>query len=163
MRHPSELTNSIIKLREKLKKSHCRWVKIIYSIKYQRLCGRLNCFIPVSAAIPESTIFPHGLNGVYISQGAILGESCVVFHQVTIGSNSLKDSKGFGSPKLGNNVYIGAGAKIIGGIKIGNNVRIGANVVVTNDIPDNSTVVAVPARLILHDEERKNTFNPYQK
>lgn len=62
---------------------------------------------------------------------------------VTIGS-----TRGKGVPTLGNNILICAGAKIVGGVKIGNNVVIGANAVVVNDIPDNSVVVGVPARII---------------
>jgi serine O-acetyltransferase len=56
-----------------------------------------------------------------------------------------------GYPILGDNVYIGPGAKIIGGIKIGNNVAIGANCVVTKNIPDNSVVVGIPGRVISQD------------
>lgn len=52
------------------------------------------------------------------------------------------------APVLGNNVYIGAGARIIGNVRVGNNVRIGANAVVVNDIPDDATAVGVPARVV---------------
>ena len=67
---------------------------------------------------------PHGLYGVFISKDAEIGENCTIFHQVTIGSNRIEGSKHYGAPKIGNNVYIGAGAKIIGGITIGDNVNI---------------------------------------
>lgn len=91
---------------------------------------------------------PHGLNGVFISKDAEIGENCTIFHQVTIGSNRIEGSKHYGAPKIGNNVYIGAGAKIIGGIIIGDNVNIGANCVVFTDIPSNSTVVMNAPRII---------------
>ena len=91
---------------------------------------------------------PHGLYGVFISKDAVIGENCVIFHQVTIGSNSIEGSKHYGAPKIGNNVYIGAGAKIIGGITIGDNVNIGANCIVFSDIPSNSTVVMNAPRII---------------
>lgn len=55
---------------------------------------------------------------------------------------------GEGAPKIGNNVFIGAGSKIIGNIHIGNNVIIGQNVVITNDIPDNTTVVSQKPRIL---------------
>jgi serine O-acetyltransferase len=83
---------------------------------------------------------PHGLKGIFVSGAARIGRDCVIFHQVTIGSNSLIDSKSRGSPVIGDKCYIGAGAKIIGNVRIGNNVRIGANAVVCEDVPDNCVV-----------------------
>jgi serine O-acetyltransferase len=85
--------------------------------------------------------FPHGIKGIFVSGGASFGVDCVIFQQVTVGSNTLSDSKGFGAPKIGDRCYIGAGAKIVGNVKIGSNVRVGANAVVFFDVPDNSVVV----------------------
>ena len=85
---------------------------------------------------------PHGLRGIYISHNAIIGENCTIFQQVTIGEGKN------GAPRIGDNCYIGAGAKIIGGIKIGHNVNIGANCIVFENIPDNSTVVLQKPRII---------------
>jgi serine O-acetyltransferase len=79
---------------------------------------------------------PHGLYGIIISHNAVIGANCTIYHQVTIG-----EGRG-GAPTIGDNVLIGAGAKIIGGIHIGNNVKIGAGCVVTKDIPNNATVLA---------------------
>jgi len=82
---------------------------------------------------------PH-LNGIYIHGSVTIGENCTILQQVTIGANEHKiDYKK--APKIGNRVYIGAGAKIIGGIVIGDDVRIGANAVVTKNIPAGMTVV----------------------
>ena len=100
---------------------------------------------------------PHGLNGIFISDGATIGKNCVIFHQVTIGSNTLEDSKGRGAPTIGDNVYIGAGAKIIGRVKIGNNVRIGANCVVVENIPDNCVVVLNKPRIL----QKSNIINKF--
>lgn len=86
---------------------------------------------------------PHGLNGIIISHNAVLGKNVTIFHQVTIGEGKN------GAPTIGDNVLIGAGAKIIGNIKIGNNVRIGAGCVVTCDIPDDCTVVTEKPRIII--------------
>lgn len=83
---------------------------------------------------------PHGLHGIHISDGAIIGENVTIMQNVTIGSNTLKSSKRNGSPILGNNIFIGANSSIIGGIKIGNNCRIGANSCAFRDVPDNQTV-----------------------
>ena len=92
--------------------------------------------------------FPHGISGVFISQDARLGKNVVIFQQVTIGSNTLFDAERPGSPSIGDNVYIGSGAKIIGGISIGDNCRIGANAVVYKDMPPHSVAVQAPTRII---------------
>ena len=133
-------------------------ISYYYKIKYNKICLRNNSFIPISAQIGDNIVFPHGLAGIFISQKAIIGDNCVIFHQVTIGSNNLKDSNGYGAPIIGNNVYIGAGAKIIGNVKIGDNVRIGANAVIVNDIPANATVVLDNPRIILRENGRENKF-----
>ena len=90
--------------------------------------------------------FPRGINGIIISPDAEIGKNCIIFHQVTIG-NDYRDTKNV--PVIGDNVVIYPGAKITGKIKIGNNVKIGANAVVVDDIPDNATVVAPKARMII--------------
>lgn len=149
-------------LRDKIIHEKNKIIRKIRMISYHRLQVRYNCEIPLTAIVPSDTTFPHGLNGILISKGAEIGHGCTIFQQVTIGSNTLKDSKTIGSPIIGNNVYIGAGAKIIGGVKIGNNVRIGANAVVVEDIPDNSTVVIPKNKVILHDSARDNTFVPFK-
>ena len=105
--------------------------------------------------------FPHGLSGIFISKKAKIGMNCVIFHQVTIGSNTLSDSKHFGSPTIGDNVYIGCGAKIIGNVTIGNNVRIGANCIITENVQDNCTVVMDKPRIIIKQNAPDNTFIPY--
>src|SRR5690606_7264569 len=92
-----------------------------------------------------------GFNGVFISASAKVGSGCVIFHQVTIGSNTLPGSKGFGAPTIGDNCYIGAGAKIIGNVKVGDNVRIGANCVVFRDVPHNAVVVAQEPKVIIKE------------
>lgn len=99
-----------------------------------------------SACFLSPPNLPHGLYGIIVSHNAVIGENVTIFHQVTIG-----EGKG-GAPTIGNNVYIGAGAKIIGGIKIGNNVNIGANCVVFMDVPDNCTVTLHKPRVIEKDD-----------
>ncbi len=134
----------------------------MYSLKYNRHCLRYGCFIPISAQIGKNITFPHGVCGIFISNGAKIGDNCVIFQQVTIGSNTLKDSKGYGAPTIGNNVYIGAGAKIIGNVTIGDYVRIGANAVVVKDVPANATIVAPMPTIIPHTTPRDNTFVRYE-
>lgn len=84
--------------------------------------------------------------GIIISGGACIGKNCTIMQGVTIGMAGRKEKAGI--PILGDGVYVGAGAKILGKIKIGNNVAIGANAVVTTDLPDNSVVVGIPAKII---------------
>src|SRR5699024_11656176 len=115
-------------------------------IRDRNVTGVQTCALPIFASEP---FFPHGITGIFISQGAKIGKDAVIFQQVTIGSNTLKGSKSYGAPVIGDNCYIGAGAKIIGGIKIGDNVRIGANAVVVKDVPDNAVVVNQPGRVII--------------
>jgi len=105
--------------------------------------------------------FPHGMKSIFISGDAKIGKNCVIFQQVTIGSNMLLDSKGLGAPEIGNNCYIGAGAKIIGNIKIGNNVRVGANAVVYKDVSDNCVVLSAKQVIITKDTPMDNRFYSY--
>lgn len=138
---------------------NCRFAPLrwIYLQKHRLLMQKHNADIPCKTEFAGAPIFPHGLSGIYISTGAKIGRDCVIFQQVTIGSNALPDSKHQGCPTVGDHVYIGAGAKIIGNVRIGNNVRIGANCVVTEDIPDNATVVLGKPRILLRDAPQDNS------
>lgn len=130
---------------------------LISAIKCRRRAEKYGAYIPVTRGIQRFET-PHQFYGIFISQGTVMGSGCTVFQQVTIGSNTLADSDKNGSPVIGDNVYIGAGAKIIGNVTIGSNVRIGANCVVFTDVPDGATVVLQKPRIIEHTEKRDNTF-----
>ena len=104
------------------------------------------------ASFATPPILPHLLNGIIVSYGAKIGENCKICQQVTIGRDSGSGTHA-GEPTIGNNVFIGAGAKIVGKITIGDNVRIGANAVVCRDVPSNCTVVGVPGKIKLHQLE----------
>lgn len=101
------------------------------------------------AQFAEPPHLPHHLNGIIISHYAKIGKNCTIHQQVTIAQGA-----GNKSATIGDNVFIGAGAKIIGDVNIGNNVKIGANAVVVKDIPSNSTAVGVPAKIIPHTADR---------
>lgn len=118
---------------------------------YDFYFSRTGSWIGYKSQFAGVPCFPHGPWGIFISGGTRLGKNVVIFQHVTIGSNTLKDSKKTGAPIIGENVYIGAGAKLIGGIIIGNNCRIGANAVVYQDMPANSVAVQSPTRIIQKD------------
>ena len=123
------------------------FLKFPFIVLYKTLNIIYGSTIPLAAQFNGIPILPHGLHGVFISKGAVIGKNVTIFHQVTIGSIDT-ESKFPGAPTIGNDVLIGAGAKILGGITVGNNVRIGANAVVIKSVPDNSTVVGVPGKII---------------
>ena len=99
------------------------------------------------AKLSNSVFIDHG-SSVVIGETAIVGENVVMFHGVTLGGTGKETGKRH--PTVGNNVFIGSGAKILGNIIIGNNVKIGANAVVLNDVPSNATVVGVPSHIVKH-------------
>lgn len=102
------------------------------------------------ANIGPGMLIYHG-TGIILGSGVKVGKNLTLLHDTTIGNRIGSGSKGsLGFPELGDNVFIGCGAKIIGPIKIGNNVKIGANAVVISDVPDNATVVGVPAKIVKH-------------
>ena len=90
------------------------------------------------AKIGRRLFIDHGM-GIVIGETASIGNDCTIYHQVTLGGTGKDKYKRH--PDIGNNVMVGAGAKILGPIKVGNNVKIGANSTVLKNIPDNVTVV----------------------
>ena len=128
--------------------------------RVRRLQRKQCADIPIKQDItPFAT--PHGLSGIFISKGAVIGEGCTLFQQVTVGSNTLQGSARYGAPVIGKNVYIGAGAKIIGRVTVGDNARIGAGCVVVDDVPANATVVMPKPRVLLRDAPPDNAFHPW--
>ena len=151
-------TNKILKLKKKILKCKCKPLKALMIRKYNKCLFKCQSFFPLSENISDDITFPHGIMGIFVSSHAKIADGCTIFQQVTIGSNALPDSKTKGSPTIGKNCYIGAGAKIIGKIKIGDNCRIGAGVTITKDIPANSTVVSAEYRIIKHKEALNNEY-----
>lgn len=106
------------------------------------------------ARIGKELFIDHGM-GVVIGQTAEIGDGCTLYHGVTLGGTTWQREKRH--PTLGDNVVVGAGAKILGPIYIGDNARIGSNSVVVKDVPANATVVGIPGRVISIGEDSRST------
>ncbi len=104
-----------------------------------------------AARLGRGLFIDHGM-GVVIGETAEVGDNVTLLQGVTLGGTSLKREKRH--PTLGNNVVVGAGAKIIGALKIGDGSRIGAGSVVVREVPPNSVVVGVPGRVTYRDGQR---------
>lgn len=100
--------------------------------------------IPNSVQIGKGFYIGH-FGQIFLHSDVKMGENCSIGPGVLIGTRGLGNT---GVPIIGDNVYIGVGAKVLGDIKIGNNVKIGANAVVLDDVPDGATVVGIPARIV---------------
>jgi serine O-acetyltransferase len=122
-----------------------RWLRMPFSFAYKLLKffadSLLGIEIPCEAAIGRRFTIEH-TGAIVISGDAVFGDDCVVRQGVTVG---LRNRNRRGSPRIGNRVDIGAGAKLLGPIVIGDDVAIGANAVVLCDVPDGCLAVGVPA------------------
>lgn len=105
------------------------------------------------AQIGQGVCIDHGM-GVVIGETAIIGDYALIYQGVTLGGTGKQSGKRH--PTVGENVVVGAGAKVLGNIMIGNNVRIGAGSVVLRDVPSDCTVVGVPGRIVYRSGVRVN-------
>jgi serine O-acetyltransferase len=131
--------------------SHClfRWKLELFSKLFKLFIFLFyNSSIPYQAKIGKGTKFAYGGIGVIIHKRAVIGSNCNIGSNVTIGGRSNHQSV----PVIGDRVYIGTGAKILGPVTIGDDVKIGANAVVLMDVPDNVTAVGVPAKIISRED-----------
>ncbi|MDU7215711.1 serine O-acetyltransferase [Clostridium sp.] len=135
-----------------------KWYKVgnfLYKKGFKRLARVITiiirlifgAYVPTSADIGAGTKIGYGGIGVVIHARSKIGRNCVICQCVTIGGTSKKVDV----PNIGDNVFIGAGAKILGPIEIGANCVIGANAVVTTNIPSNSLVAGIPGKVIKSD------------
>ena len=115
------------------------------------------------AKIGKNLFIDHGM-GVVIGETSEIGDNVTIYHAVTLGgispsidSERQRDEKRH--PTIGNEVVIGSGAQIIGPINVGSGSRIAANAVVVNNVPENATMVGVPAKII--NTSNKGKFRPY--
>lgn len=105
------------------------------------------------AFIGKGIFIDHGM-GVVIGETAIIGDYCLIYQGVTLGGTGKETGKRH--PTLGQNVVVGAGAKVLGNLLIGNNVRIGAGSVVLRDVPSECTVVGIPGRIVYRSGVKVN-------
>ena len=129
---------------------HAGWTT---SARWVSHVGRFMTGIEIhpAARIGRGLFIDHGM-GVVIGETAEIGDNVTLLQGVTLGGTSLKREKRH--PTLGNNVTVGAGAKVIGGFTIGDNSRVGAGSVVVREVPPNSVVVGVPGRVTYKDGQR---------
>ena len=115
---------------------------------YYAYVGRYGADIPLSVGFDGPPCLPHGLHGIFIAQFTHIGKNVTILQQVTIGEDTFEPSIANNRRNIGDNVFIGAGAKIIGGVVIGEGCRIGANCCVYSDMPPNTVAVNQPTRFI---------------
>ena len=140
-----------------------RIAHFLYGIKIPvlpRLISQIARFLTVieihpGAKIGKRFFIDHGF-GVVIGETAIIGDDVTIYQGVTLGGTGHE--KGKRHPTIGNNVVIGAEAIILGNITIGDNSRIGAGAVVTKSVPQNSTAVGNPSRIVARDGKRIETL-----
>ncbi len=106
------------------------------------------------ARIGRGFFIDHGM-GIVIGETTIIGDGVLLYQGVTLGGTGKQSTKRH--PTIGNNVVVGAGAKVLGNITIGDNSYIGANAVVIKDVPPNSTIVGVPGRVTKQDGKKIDT------
>ena len=107
------------------------------------------------AKIGKGLLIDHG-SGVVIGETAEIGDNCLIYQGVTLGGTGKEHGKRH--PTLGNNVMVGSGARVLGPFKVGDNAKIAANAVVLEEIPENSTAVGVPARIVKREGQRIDKY-----
>ncbi|MBQ9868299.1 MAG: serine O-acetyltransferase [Ruminococcus sp.] len=125
--------------------------KLTARIISQIMRGITGIEIHPGAKIGKGLLIDHG-SGVVIGETAEIGDYCLLYQGCTLGGTGKDHGKRH--PTLGNNVMVGAGAKILGPFKVGDNAKIAANAVVLKEVPPNSTAVGVPARIVRQNGKR---------
>jgi len=128
--------------------SHCLWRwRLRWLARWLSQLGRWLTGIEIhpGARIGKRLFIDHGM-GVVIGETAEIGDDCTLYHSVTLGGTAWHKQKRH--PTLGNNVVVGAGAKILGPITVGDGARVGSNSVVVKSVPADATIVGVPGRVV---------------
>ena len=114
-----------------------RYIRVVYS-----------CDLPYTCDLADGVVLCHSGLGAVIHDKAVVGEGTRIYQNVTIGGRH-----GRGSPVIGRNVFIGAGACVLGGVHVGDNAVIGANAVVIHDVPEYAVVGGVPAKILKYKNQ----------
>ena len=128
---------------------------LVYKVLYKLVQILTGIELPCEVVVGRNFVIDH-FGGIVISGYAQFGDDCRIRNGVVVGLKNVHEPL---APVIGNNVDIGAGAKVLGNIRIGNNVVIGANAVVLTDVPDNSLAVGVPAII---KQRSSAAARPYQ-
>ena len=120
-------------------------MKLLARYLSQRARHKTGVEIHPGAAIGKGLVIDHGM-GVVIGETTVIGDDCLIYQGATLGGTGKDHGKRH--PTLGNNVMVGAGARVLGPFTVGDNSRIAAGAVVLSEIPPNSTAVGVPARIV---------------
>jgi len=134
--------------------AHFFWERQFYLLgRFTSHLGRFFSGIEIhpGAKIGKGFFIDHGM-GVVIGETAEIGDNCTLYHGVTLGGTSWAKEKRH--PTLGDNVVIGSGAKVLGPFRVGNDSKIGSNSVVVKEVPDNSTVVGIPGKIVMSEEKK---------
>lgn len=131
-------------------------MKFIARFISQRSRHKTGIEIHPGATIGNGLFIDHGM-GVVIGETAVIGDNCTIYQNVTLGGTGKHTGKRH--PSLGNNVLVGAGAKVLGPFNVGDNARIAAGAVVLKEVPANTTAVGVPARIVGENKVRTESLD----
>jgi serine O-acetyltransferase len=134
-----------------------KFCSLIYKILFKLVQIITGVELPCEAVVGRNFVIDH-FGGIIISGYAVFGDNCRIRNGVVVGLRLIEDRR---APRFGNNVDIGAGAKILGPIVIGDNVLIGANAVVLSDVPSDSIAVGVPAIVKARSEQASQAANEH--
>ncbi|MDR1805628.1 MAG: serine O-acetyltransferase [Clostridium sp.] len=134
-----------------------KWLARWYS---QRTVRRTGIEIHPAAQIGRRVFIDHGA-GVVIGETAIVGDDVTLYQGVTLGGTGKQSGKRH--PTIGNGVFIGSGAKLLGNFTVGDGAKIAAGAVVLEDVPENATAVGVPARVVRIDGQRTDAADPFDQ
>jgi serine O-acetyltransferase len=129
-----------------LRSSPARYPLFVFArLMLDRCKYRFGIDIPFTTRIGEGLYIGH-FGGIVVNELSVIGKNCNLSHEVTLGQANRGKRKG--CPVIGDNVYIGPGAKLVGKVTLGSHVAVGANCVVTHDVPESGVVVGVPGKVI---------------